>query len=192
MPRSFIINGESLVQVVLPAGSSLPGTNQLGLAMDAIRVSLAEHVKPLYVDAYGQNNTIDEQVFGGDAQVEMNLIHFDAVVLFECIRLAFPTSPVEGSLGRAGFRRGNALPLGTTGNSLITLNITSPVAALPFNFPAAFLADRPYEWPLGTEKSVVKCVWKAIPYAIDPWGNGTGSQGSVVYNRTALAVGNNP
>jgi len=186
MPRNFLINGESMVVVQGPSGSAIAAPCQLGLAPDAIRVSLNEHSKPLIVDAYGQNNTVDEQVFGGDALINMTLVHFSAIVLAECVRLAWPSAPAEGTLGRAGTRRGNGVPIGAAGSSFITLNISSPVAGLPYNFLTAWLAERPITIPLGTEKSAVVLTWKANAYSIDPWNGGTGSLGVPLYNRATL------
>lgn len=175
-----------MVVVVGPSGSAIAGAAQLGLAPDPIQVTLNEHSKPLIVDAYGQDNTIDEQVFGGDALINMTLIHFSAIALSECTRLAWASAPTEGTLGRAGFRRGNGVALGAAGSSFINLNIASPIAGLPYNFPAAWLAERPVVIPLGTEKSMVRLTWKACAYSIDPWNGGTGSLGAVLYNRVAV------
>lgn len=189
MPRNFYINGESMITVVGPPTSAIATATQLGLAPDPIRVTLIEHSKPLIVDAYGQDNIVDEQVFGGDALINMTLVHFDPVILAECVRLAWPSSTAEGQLGRAGTRRGNGVAPQTAGSSMINLNISSPVAGLPYNFPTTWLADHPVMIPLGTEKSLVQLIWKANAYAVDPWGAvtpGFGSLGAILYNRTQL------
>lgn len=192
MPRDFIIFGESLVQVQGPQGSAISPLSQLGLAADAIQVTIHQLSEACIVDAYGKGNPVDEQVFGGWAEIEMNLVHFNTLILDECFRLSFPTAGTTGTLGRAGWRRGNGQNLFAPTNSLINLNIASPVAGLPFNFPYSFMSQQPYVWPVGTTRSIVKCRWKAIPYSIDPYNNGTGSQNVPLYTRTVAPIGANP
>lgn len=204
MSRKFYINGESMVRVKLPQSSSLNGWNDLGLAEDRIEVGLMIHSEALYVDSYGKRNPIDEQVFGGEAVITMRLIHFDPVVLQECVRLTFPAwgtagSPTEGQLGRAGTTRGQGAAIGSSSNSYITLNISSPVAVLPYNFPTVYLRDDPYTFPVGAEKTVAILKWKALAYSTDPWGvsngssggPGQGSLGAVLYDRTIITSPNN-
>lgn len=198
MPRTIYINGESMVQTLFPAGSTISGISQLGLTVDAIEVVLQVHSEPILVDAYGKGNPIDEQVFGGEATIMMNLVDFNPTALAECVRLSFPVfggagTTAEGALGRAGARRGGgAATAAGAGSSYIGLNITSPVAGLPYNFPAAYLRDEPYRFPLGTERSIVRLTWRALAYQLDPWGGGTGSLGAILYNRTALVGADAP
>lgn len=183
MARIIYINGESMISVQGPQGSSIAGNVQLGLAVEAVEVRLMIHSEPVIVDAYGKGNPVDEQVFGGEATIQMTLVDFNPTALQECVRLSFPGSALEGQLGRAGFLRGGAVALGTAGSTYINLNIASPVAGLPYNFPATYLRDEPYRFPLGTTRSMVTLTWKALAYSADPWNGGTGSQNVVLYNR---------
>lgn len=202
MPRNFVINGESMVSVTGPDGVAfLSGGSQLGLTTDAITVDLEINSEPLIVDAYGKNNPVDEQVFGGTATIVMNLIHFNAGVLAAIVQMQFPAYGVtvaEGALGRAGSRRGGGINLGAPGNNYITLSIYNAVPNSAstvqscFQFPTAYLKEQPYHFPLGTEKSVVRLVWRALAYSVDPWNNGTGSQGVPLYTRTNFVAAANP
>lgn len=188
MPRAFQINGESLVVVTGPAGSAIAVPTQLGLSSDAVRVTMYEVSEEVHVDAYGKGNPVDEQVFGGWARIEMNMVHFSQLTLAECVRLAFPGALVEGSLGSAGRLRGNQVPVGNAFSSFITLNIASPRESLPYNFLTAWLAEQPYMMPLGTERSIARLIWKANAYSVDPWNGGAGSLGAVLYNRVAAGA----
>lgn len=176
MPRTFYINGESMITIG-PMGSLTPLV-QLGLTEDRVEVSLRVHSEPLYVDAFGKLNPANEQVFGGEAIITMHLIHFDPVQLAVCAKSAF-NGPKEGYLGRAGLTRD------ATGGGFISLGIASPIAGLPFIFPTAYLRDDPYRMPLGNEKTVATLIWRALAYPIggDPWGGGTGSLGAILYSR---------
>lgn len=189
MARSFYINGESMVNIQGPSDSPvIPVQTQFGLAADAIRVTIIKHSKKLIVDAYGQDNPVDEQVFGAEAIIDINFIHFDAAILAECIRLMLPGAVTEGLLGRAGRPRGGPISglsaLGT-GTHFVALNITSPVMGLPYTFPYCYLDEQPVTIPLGTEKSIVQTRFRAIAYTVDPWGGSVGSLGSTLYTRTA-------
>lgn len=179
MPRTFYINGESMVTIGV-AGSLAPLT-QLGLTEDRVEVALRIHSEPLYVDAFGKRNPANEQVFGGEAIITMHLIHFDAVVLATCAQSSLGAAYdglVEGQLGRAGLTR-------DLNGGFLSLGIASPLAGLPYVFPTAYLREDPYRMPLGSEKSVATLIWHALAYPIggDPWGGGTGSQGAVLYSR---------
>lgn len=176
-----------------PNGPGLAGGAQLGLSSEPIEVRLTIHSEPLIVDAYGKNNPVDEQVFGGEATMIMSLIHFDPVILAECVRLSFSGATAEGLLGTAGQRRGGAISLGSAGNNLMCLSITSPVGNfLPYTFHAAYLKEEPYRYPIGAEKSVVVLIWKALAYSIDPWNAGAGSLGVPLYSRVGYRAPANP
>lgn len=186
--RQFVINGESMVSIFGPQGSAISAGSQLGLTTNAIAVALHIVSKPLIVDAYGQDNPVDEQVFGGAATITMDLIHFNPAALAECVRLSFPSASTEGLEGRAGTRRGGAIATGSAGNNFITLNIASPVQGLYWSFPTVYLKDDPYHFPLGTEKSVVRLIWRALAYSTDPWNGGTGSMNVPLYTRSNITI----
>lgn len=195
MARQFNIAGQSLVQVIGPAGSLFPGTwgppvgpglaggAQLGLSVDPIEVTVLINSEPVIVDAYGKNNPIDEQVYGGEAMMRMNLVHFDPVFLGEVVRLSLGGT-AEGLLGTAGHLRGNNSVLGSSTNRLMCLSITSPLGNfLPYTFHAAYLKDQPIRFPFGAERTIVQLEWRALAYTIDPWNGGAGSLGAPLYSR---------
>src|SRR5690348_17598547 len=99
MPRIYYVNGEALVQVLGPPGSTLLLGSQLGLSSTSIKIILHVHSEALTVDPYGKDNPVDEQVFGGQAEIEMELVHFNPIALAECVRLTFPGANFEGNLG---------------------------------------------------------------------------------------------
>jgi hypothetical protein len=186
MPRIFYVNGETMVTVTGAAGTAISTLRtQLGLATNAVQVTQTYHQKDIIVDAYGQQNPPELQVFGGEAMITMDLVDFDPLVLAECIRLSMGGAPAEGLLARAGALMGGGVALGVAGNNYINLNLSSPVAGLPYNFPSAYLHQQPVVIPLGTEKSITRLTWRAIAYSVDPWNNGLGSFGAVLYNRVA-------
>ncbi len=165
--------------------SAIGALSQLGLSDTSIAIRLNFHHKDIPVDAYGA--TVPEtQVMGGDATISMTLVHFDRAVLATCVQESLGGAPAEGLLQRAGSRMGNNLPRfgagGLLGNHYIGLNLTSVVAGIPWRFWYTFLANPPVEFPLGTEKSIVRLQWRAIGYTIDPWNNGTGSLGQPIFD----------
>lgn len=186
MARDFFINGESLVLVKGRQDQSvLASLQQLGLSDDRIRVSFQTKHRDLTVDAWGEAPP-DVQWKNTTGTVSMTLIHFDPTVLEACLLESFAGNGT--GLGRAGQRMGNNQPRfgpgGAGGNHYIGLNIVSPVAAVPWRFYFAYLAEQPLEWPLGTEKSIVQLNWRIIPYTQDPYGNGLGSSNTPFYDHT--------
>lgn len=205
MPRQFNIAGQTMVQIVGPAGSLFAGTfawngsatgvlgggAQLGLSVKPIEVTIDIISDPVIVNAYGPDNPIDEQVFGGTGMLRMELVHFDPVMLGEVVRLSRGANPTgaalaatEGTLNTAGSLRGNNSLLGSATNSLMTVSLTSPVGNfLPYTFHACYLRERPIVFPLGAERTIVQLTWNALAYTIDPWNAGAGSLGIPIYSR---------
>lgn len=186
MGRDIYINGETMVNVKGNSGSAIGSLTQLGLTdpQGIVTITLNYNHDDILVDAFGPNVPMDEQVFLSDAEITMTLVHFDEAVLEECLRLSL-AAPVFGQLSRAGTRMGANNARFAVGNSYIGLNIASPVAAKPWRFLTAYLTGPPVSWPLGTKRSLVSLKWRAVPYVQDPWGGGTGSQGVVLFDRTA-------
>ena len=182
MARDFLIAGESLVLVKGNAGTGISALSELGLSQSPIQVTYETKYAPLTVDAWGQSE-VDVQFMGGAMNVSMNLIHFDPAVLAVCIAMSQGAAPLEGTIGRAGQRLGNNSARFALTNSLIGLNIVSPVANLPWRFYFAYMRDPPVQWPLGTEKSVLTVNFRVIPFSVDPYGGGTGSYGYRLFDR---------
>ncbi len=185
MARDYFINGETLVLVKGRADSAIGSLQQLGLSDAPIAIRMNFHHKDIGVDAYGA--TVPEtQVMGGDATISMTLVHFDRSVLATCVNESLGGATAEGLLQRAGSRMGNNLPRfgagGFLGNHYIGLNLTSVVAGIPWRFYYTFLANPPVEFPLGTEKSIVRLQWRAIGYTVDPWNGGLGSLNQPIFD----------
>ncbi len=185
MSRDFFINGETLVLVKGRSDSAIGTLTELGLSSDPIRVSPVFKHKDILVDAWGEVPA-DVQFMLAEATVTMNLIHIDRGVLNTVIQESMAGAPAIGSLARAGQRMGNNQPRfgpgGANGNHYIGLNLSSPVGNLPWCFYYAYLSSPPVQIPLGTEKSVFACQWRVVPYVQDPYGNGQGAYGAVLWS----------
>lgn len=190
MARQYYINGETMISVKGNVNSLIANTTQLGLSQDAIQVREEFLQDMIGVDAYGNPdghpNPPDMQVFGGYAVFKTNLVHYDPLVLQECIRLSFGNAPAEGQQARAGTLYGNNVPLYGAGNCYITVGISAPIGGIPWTFVSCYMTERPFVYPLGTKRSIVEVEWRAIAYSVDPWNSGTGSQGVPVYNHVLL------
>ncbi len=184
MPRDFVINGPALVRVKSNSGSAIPVATDLGLSPDPIQFSVNYRHTDLSVDAYGGQNGIppDVQWMGGDITLPMTLVHFDPVVLAECMRLSMCGSAGDGIMREAGRRMGNNTARFGVGNNYISVSITSPDLGYPWRFLTCYLNGTPMMFPVGVERTGVILSWRAIPYAIDPYGGGTGSEGVVLYD----------
>ena len=172
------------------ADSALIGSlATLGLSEDAIQVTEQYNRDDIAVDAYGNTNGVnppDQQIFGAQAFIRMRLVHYDPLVLQECIRISIGgAGALEGELSRAGTLMGGGVALLAAGNNFITVTILSPVGGIPWRFFACELHGNPVVYPLGTKRSVVELNWRAIAYSIDPWNGGTGSLGVPLYDHTA-------
>lgn len=198
MPRDFIIYGESIVKVKGNVNSTISTITELGLTEDQINISFHYNKRPLHADPWGspQNNQagVDKQVFPGFAVITANLVHYDPTVLEECFRLSNsgPTVAVGvagvapgGVLNHAGWRMGSNGARFAATNSFIGLNIQSAgvpsfTSAIWRFYFAELIEVTPI--PIGTERSVVRTVWQAVPYIPDPWNGGVGANGYVWYD----------
>jgi len=197
MARDFQISGETLVLVKGRPDGPVPALFQLGLSTDPIHVSLEFRHKDLIVDAQGDEIPVDVQYKLAAANISMRLIHFDPIVVQGCWRSANAGAVVVGTTGRAGQRMGNNQPRfgpgGANGNHYLGLNLTSPVGNIPYRFWYAYLTQRPSEYTLGTEKTILTMNWRAIPFTQDPYGGspsqplttfGTGAYGNIIWDNT--------
>lgn len=184
MGRAYYVNGESMIYVKGPSGGAIAALSELGLAEGPISISFENQHEDVKVDAWG-NAPPDIQYFLGTATISMALVHFDPAILSECQQLAMAGGAgTEGMLPHAGTLMGGGVALYQPGNSFLSLNIASPVQGAPYQFPAAYLMNSPSPYPLGTERSVVQLTFRATPYTEDPWNNGQGAQGAVLWTRT--------
>lgn len=182
MARQYFVNGESLCLVKSRADSLIGNLTQLGLSMDPIVITPTIQHRDITLDAWGGVVPNDVQVMLGTVDISINLIHWDLLVLDECLRLSMGFPPVIGTMNRAGTLIGNGLPRFAVGNNYIGLNIASPVGNKPWRFFSAYMTGSPFSIRLGTEKSILSTQWKAIPYFPDPWNAGLGAFGVPVFD----------
>jgi len=153
------------------------GLLELGLSIDPIVIAPKFTHRDLKTDDFGPDTPADVIWYLGTALVSMNLIHYDYSVLDFCIAesmggLQSPNSGPRsgnwagglGGMAPAGTPLGGGSPLYSEKCHYIGLILKSPRANIQWNFPATYLAEQPFELPLGTERSVVRCRWRAIPY----------------------------
>ena len=189
MARDFFTNGETMVSVRGNLATILIST-QLGLAQDPIEITINHQHMDVGVDAWGGRRIPPEiQYFLSDATIRMNLVHIDRDRLDDCLRLSMGGVATVGLVPRTGTRMMNNGALYSSANSLIELHLSSPVGGKIWRFPAAYLTGPPVEFPLGTERSIIKLTWRAIPHPaigtiLDPWGGGTGSTGAILWSHT--------
>ncbi len=180
--RDLFINGESMVSVKGNTNTSIALLTQLGLSDGDIKVSLQSSFDDVQVDAWGGKMPMEVQYKLTAANLTMTLVHFDRDVVNACIRESMGGTGAIGQVGRAGTRLGGGAARFAVNNHFIGLNILSPVGNIPWRFYYAYLADSPLEFPLGTTRSVIQMQWRVIPYTQDPWGGGTGSLNSPLWD----------
>ena len=166
MPRNFYIMGACMV-LVKGCSSNFPitGVTQLGLTDGPIHVSLKHYHKDIYVDDFGDRAPPEVLTMLGEATITMTLTHFDSTVLGACIAEA-QQGGTEGTFGECGQPMGSQQPLFSANNHFISVNIQTDVfsSAQDWRFRACYLADTPYQWQLGTSRSLVSLNWRCIPY----------------------------
>lgn len=187
MSRDYFINGECMVYVKGNSSSSISTLTELGLSMDQVQIKPNFRHKPIKVDNWWECEP-EVQVQMQNVMISMTLVHFDPAVLDVVIQESMGGVAAPGVMPRAGTRLGNGLARFAVGggkaNHFIGLNLTSPVASKPWRFYHCYLADSPYNYPIGVERSPVTLNFKAIPYAPDPWNGGSGLAGVVIYDHT--------
>jgi hypothetical protein len=173
-----------MVTVKGRSDSAIAAVSQLGLADSPITITPTFKFKDVNVDAWGMAPA-EVQWMLAEAAISMRLINFDRAVLDACVALSMGGGqPSVGQMARAGTLMGGNVPLFSPGNNYITLNILSPVDGKPWRFFTSYLAERPMEYPLGTEKSIVQLTWRAIPWTLDPWNGGLGATNVALWDNT--------
>ena len=147
---------------------------ELGLTSDDIRITPRGFYRDIHADDFGgeQGPPTEVMWLGADINVRMNLYHYEKDVLDMVIAesMAGRSTAADGSfldagtLAPAGTLMGNYLELGASGNHLMRLIIRSPQLLKPYRIQAAYLAERPFELPLGTKCSQVTLNFRGIPY----------------------------
>ncbi len=182
------------------SGFAIAVRTDLGLAVDKITVTPRWKHEGIKVDDFGPDIPPELMWNLADCNIRMRLIHYDQAALQICLAESMGGSvfgffapgrpapainqgPIDGLMAGAGSMMGNNLPVLSSGNHYISLNILSPVLNVPWTFPTAYLDAQPVVIPLGTEASIVDLSWRAIPYAYHHQltslqGGGGGSSGS--------------
>lgn len=172
MPRDFVINGETMVNVqgFLSVSGGF-GSFELGLTSESVRVSPRFIHRDVHIDDFGPDIPVEVINMLADVHIRMILVHYDPQVLTACVGESLGGSLIDGRMIPAGTPMGGGFPLGAFGNHYIELTLTSPFLS-PWRFPAAYLTSQPLEIPLGTERSLVQLDWRAIPYTIPNFSSG--------------------
>lgn len=181
MGRAFYVYGENLVYVkgngALAAIPNQAQLHELGLSSEAIRITPKFNHVDFKCDDFA--DTPPDVFYAlAECRVDMTLIHYDPSVLERCMVESMGGGGIVASgitisgIMSAGVMAPSYTPMGggkdlmTSGNHYIMLNIVpNTIEREPWRFPSSYLADRPLELPLGTERSLVKLSWRAIPYA---------------------------
>lgn len=180
--------------------------SNLGLCVDAIDIRINFLHQDVKTDGYGPAIPIDKQWMLADAHIRTRLIHYDADILELCMRetcaggdnptgaeaaggLAFPGLPMGG--GALPAER-NTPFIPNSGYHFVSLNIIpsaiTPPNTLPWRFPAAYIAEKPIIFPLGTQRSIVDIHWHAIPYGVLSEALVADLSGSIFKTFTALTI----
>lgn len=189
MARNWFVNGETLVNVKGRSDSSIGSLSELGLADGPIVIRPNFRHRDITLDAWGSEVPAEVQFMLADVTVEMTLVHIDRDVLDTCILESMAGAPAIGQCRRAGALMGNNLARfaagGATGNHYIGLNLSSPIGGKPWRFYFSYLTGPAMDHPVGTEKSLTRLTWRAIPYTTDPYGSGSGAQTSPIWDHVA-------
>ena len=187
MARQYQVAGEGLVQVK----NAAIALAQLGLTDSSITIHFNFHHFDIHVDAWGgvQGPPPEIQLMLADVTISMSLVHFDAAVLNSCISESMGGAATVGTVQRAGSRMGNDVALQAANNRFIQLGISAPISGAPWRFFAAYLTNNPLIFPVGAERSVAVCNWRAIPYPPggDPYNSGSGAGGVAIWDRSAIS-----
>lgn len=180
MARDYFVNAETMVSVKGNVNSSIAAVQQLGLSDTQVRITLNLHHLPIHVNAF-LDVPPEYQFSLGEAMITTSLVNFDRAYLDECWRLSMGAPTTVGTMPRAGTRMGGGVARFAAGWNFISLNFSSPVGGKPINFLNTFMTGPASEFPLGNERSVVVCQWKATLYQADPWGGGTGAKDAILW-----------
>lgn len=218
MTRSYHIAGECRVLVrfgahiprtafaasgTLPVGGSsdLGWVFDLGLAEEHITITPTTQHDDIHVADFGPKIPADIESMLSECTVRMRLIHYDLPVLDTCVGESWGGVRVfNGVPDPAGFRLlgagtflGNNLLVGSSGCHFVSLNIqTAQQTGFPYRFAAAFLSNPPYDYPIGTKRSLPELTWRCIPYnpttgttVVFSGGSNSSGGGSIITNQGA-------
>lgn len=148
MSKSLHINQDCLVSY---------NTLELGYSLDSIKIIPIFYHQDIHTDDFG--SSVPALILGmlAEVRIEMQLVYYDTTTLY----LAWMDSGNEESFGK--FAGAGKIITGKE------LKIEGANSDLNWTFPKAFLTERPLEYPLGNERSIVRLTWRAVglPEAAD-------------------------
>lgn len=180
MSRGFSIFGEFIVAV---SGGYIDDQQQLGLTSEPVKVfPRYSHIDKV-TDDFGPEIPVEVFWMMGEALISMSLVHYDNDILAQCMRASmggggidnnnpdgesddFTEGAMDGFLGPAGRPLGYGRALGTAANQYTTVYLIPFTGASirPYRFKACYINAQPMEIPLGSERSIVRLMWRCIPY----------------------------
>ncbi len=180
MSRDLYINGECLVSVI--GGLHLSGlltteddsvSAELGLAVDSIKVLPKMYHRPMMTNDFGPMVAPNVMTHCSHVDINMTLVHYDAGVLDICWgesvgyhqTVNVPTTSTSEIRLLVGKPLGNGGPLYSSGNHFITIDLAAPQLSGTWRFPACYLVNEPFEYPVGVKASRVDMTWRSVPYA---------------------------
>lgn len=174
MTRQINVNGESLILVKGASNTSIANLAELGLAEAAITLTPEFNHDGVTVDAWGKG-TPEVQYMLAAVNISFTLVHYDPDILDVCIGLSMGGGSIIGQTGRAGTLMGGGVARFSPGWLYVSLNITSPVQAKPWNFLNCYMQNPPMSIGLGTERSLPQINFRCVPYTQDPYQGGVGA-----------------
>ena len=157
------------------SGRDLSAVTRLGLAKDSITITPIFKHRDVYADDFGPDVPAEVMSMLAECRIRMLLFHFDKSTLDSCVGESIgniapfvpnvgPRDAEAGRLVNAGTLLGGGRPMFSSGNRLISLNLTSPVMLWPWRFKSTYIVG-PLSYPMGVEAQQVLVEWRAFPYA---------------------------
>lgn len=155
--------------VTIPGLVPTPFLYELGLPEGKIIISPKLIHKDVVIDEFGPDSAADVRTLCHEVKVDMTLIHYDQWVLdtvkAESMGGGQVAGGFAGTLPPAGHTLGRGLAPGSSGCHFMSLSLFPTIfGGVPWRFPTAYLTSDPLEIPIGTEKSMVRLVWRGIAY----------------------------
>lgn len=182
MPRLYQIFGEFIVKLYgSQFNNVLPGAEfdeivsvELGLTSESTVIVPRFYHQDVHSDDFGTEVPAEVLINLADVNIRMTLVHFDMDVLRICMRMGMGFGPgtvddlaEDGGLGPCGQPMGANEVVGLHPNRFIRMSLIPARFqgnGFPWRFKSCYLDSRPLEIPVGTERTLVKLSWRAIPY----------------------------
>jgi hypothetical protein len=180
MAVSFQVNGEASIWVD-PTASGTPSL--LGITIDGVRGRFIPRNEDVMTDTFGGESGIPAEVqqFLAWAEIECDLVKFDAAVLASVVALSMGGGTTLGTMGAAG-------ALLRQQNYMYRTTILAPYGGIgPLNFPQAYIQDA-QEFNLGTKRTAYRVVFRALP---DKRDEGS-TVGAILFNGSTTGISGPP